>query len=391
MFGYVRALERSGVRSIIVCATYRALRPERHVHRPTGALLYLLPMTAPYRAVRPALLDVSVRGRRDPVSVGRAVLTHAAPYLATPPLALRRVLRAERCTVLLCQDYETPRFDVCVALGRLLHLPVFATFQGGDYQLSRFERPIRPLSLRLATGLVVPTRSESERLRARYGVPDTRIRRIFNPVDVDFWRADDRREARGAEGVAAASEVVVWHGQVHPRKGLDTLLDAWRRVCAERPDRALELLLVGGRRGAPRLRGEIERLGLRGVRIVDDWVLDPRRMRRLLSTGDVYAFPSRHEGFPVAPLEAMSCGLPVVATDAQGLPDILEGGERDGGIVVPRGDAAAFAGALGALLDDERRRHEVARRARERAESAFALGPVGAELAAFLTGRRDDG
>jgi glycosyltransferase involved in cell wall biosynthesis len=386
MFGYVRALAAAGVRSVVICVTERVAAHVKCVHGPTGVPLHFLPPPRAWRLLRPAMLDAPLGDRRDPLSVSRAALTHMAPYLALPLVTLSRVVRSAHCNAILCQEYETPRFDLCATFGRALGVPVFGTFQGGDYQVSRLERPIRPFSLRLTTGLIVATESERERLRLRYGLPDEKLRRIFNPVDVDFWRPDDRAEARDAEGLVAEAEVVVWHGQVHPRKGLDVLLAAWGRICAERPDRPLELLLIGGRRGAHLLRDEVEHLRLRGVRIVDEWVLDPRRIRRLLSTGDVYAFPSRHEGFPVAPLEAMACGLPVVATDARGVPDILERGERDGGIVVPRDDVPAFAAALGALLDDVSRRHEVARCARRRITTAFALDSVGAELAAFLTG-----
>jgi glycosyltransferase involved in cell wall biosynthesis len=58
-------------------------------------------------------------------------------------------------------------------------------------------------------------------------------------------------------------------------------------------------------------------------------------MRQYLSVADVYVFPSRHEGFPVAPLEAMACGLPIVAAYAPGICDILSEGEESGGLVVP--------------------------------------------------------
>ena len=49
---------------------------------------------------------------------------------------------------------------------------------------------------------------------------------------------------------------------------------------------------------------------------------------------------------PVAALEAMACGLPVIATDAQGLPDILEGGSTSGGLILPRDDAPALTAAI---------------------------------------------
>src|SRR5690606_7584150 len=102
-----------------------------------------------------------------------------------------------------------------------------------------------------------------------------------------------------------------------------------------------------------------------------------------LSAADVYAFPSRREGFPVAPLEALSCGLPVVATDADGIPDIFEAGEDDGGVVVPRENPEEFAAALGRLLADPHLRIRLASRARQRADS-FSAETVGRELYAFI-------
>src|SRR6185369_8481582 len=96
---------------------------------------------------------------------------------------------------------------------------------------------------------------------------------------------------------------------------------------------------------------------------------DREVIRRHLAAADVYAFPSRNEGFPVAPVEAMACGLPVVAADAPGIVDIL--GEDDG-TVVPAGDAEAFARALGPLLDDHNLRAALGVRARRRAEERFS-------------------
>jgi starch synthase len=80
----------------------------------------------------------------------------------------------------------------------------------------------------------------------------------------------------------------------------------------------------------------------------------------------------------------MACGLPVVAADAPGVPDILEGGEAAGGLVVPRSDATALALALGRVLDDEAWGRELGERARRRVEACFSLEIVGEELRAFL-------
>ncbi|MGH3049780.1 MAG: glycosyltransferase family 4 protein, partial [Gaiellaceae bacterium] len=315
MFAWVDALRLAGVRTTIVAVTKQVEQPLHFDHGPTQARVHLLPPTRVYRRTEAAASRVDLGGRRDPRSVGEALLAHVSPYLATPPLRLAGVLSRERCTAVVCQEYETARFDVAAAIGRLQRRPTFATFQGGDYQVSRLERFVRPLSMRAANGFVVATRSEADRVGIRYRVPEERVARIFNPIDADFWHREDRTAARAELGLPEAAEVVAWHGQLHPRKGVDLLLEAWAAIRTSRPGRDLRLVLVGA--GEQNGRQLIESSGAEGVELVEEWVLDPKRIRRLLSAADVYAFPSRHEGFPIAPVEAMACGLPVVATAAQ--------------------------------------------------------------------------
>jgi starch synthase len=110
-------------------------------------------------------------------------------------------------------------------------------------------------------------------------------------------------------------------------------------------------------------------------------------MKRYLCAADVYIMPSRHEGFPVAPLEAMACGLPVVAAAAPGVSDIFEEGEQSGGIVVPLDDAPALAQALSRLLDDEQLRVLLAERAHNRVLDAFSPEAVGTALRSFFKER----
>lgn len=390
LFGYVEALRREGVRTVIVCVSKQVAASTRFTHAPTGAAVWALPAPRSYLHLRRRMRDPygwTVEEMFGPApgplrNVYR-VIRDVAPYLATPPRALARVLRDENCTAILCQEYEYPRFDVAVRVGRQLGLPVFATFQGGDWQSSRIERWVRPRSLRAAAGVIIPTSTEAVRVRARYGVPDAKVASIFNPLDVTAWTLPDRRETRRELGIADTEDVVVWHGRVDMhRKGLDVLLDAWSAVVRARPERDLRLLLIGTGPSAGELRGRVE--ADERIRWIDEYVLDRDRLRRLLAASDVYAFPSRHEGFPVALVEALASGLPLVATDAPGVPDIL-GPAPAYGTIVPSGDAAAFARALGALISDPNR-VAMGRAARQRAEAAFSLSAVGRQLRHFLFG-----
>jgi glycosyltransferase involved in cell wall biosynthesis len=360
-WNYFEALRGVGVGSVLFAVSARVRAPLRFVNQPTGARVCILPAPLAYRGLQ----------RLGPP--GRARLA-VRPYLATPPRLLARELRRAGCTALICQEYENPRFDACVLLGRLLGLPVFATFQGGTRQRSRLEAPIRPLALRACAGLIIGPRAE----------PPTRIARIFNPVAVPADRLD-RAAARAALGIPPEARVVVSHGRVEYAKGPDLLIEAWAHVRRQRPDQDRRLVLVGTGRFAPELRARLARMPVDGVCWVDRYVLDRAEIERYLCAADVYALSARsHEGFPVAPLEAMACGLPVVATDVSGVPDILEGGETAGGLMVPRGDLPALASTLAGLLDDVPRARRIGERARQRIESAFTLGVVGQQLRALL-------
>jgi len=251
--------------------------------------------------------------------------------------------------------------------------------------MSRLERPLRPFSMQAGAGFIVATQTEVQRVQSRYGVPSSKIAKIFNPLDLSIWDESDRVTTRTALGIPPEAEVVVWHGRIDlRRKGLDILTTAWEQVCRDRPERDLRLLLVGTGSDADKLHQQISQMELRGVIWINEYILDRTAIRNYLSAADIYTLPSRHEGFPVAPLEAMACGLPVVATDAPGVPDILEKGELSGGLVVPREDATALALALGRVLDDPAWRRELGKRARHRVEMSFSLEAVGKQLRDFL-------
>jgi glycosyltransferase involved in cell wall biosynthesis len=186
-------------------------------------------------------------------------------------------------------------------------------------------------------------------------------------------------------GLPADAPVACWHGRVQiRRKGLDILVEAWREACAERPDVDLRLLLCGTGTQSEALRRLIDAADLRGVHWRDEYVTDPAVVRRQLAAADVFVFPSRHEGFAVAPMEAMACGRPVVARNATGVADLLGRGERAGGVVVPRGDPKALAAALGRLLDDRALAGRLGEAARRRVVEHYSLETVGLMLASAL-------
>jgi glycosyltransferase involved in cell wall biosynthesis len=174
---------------------------------------------------------------------------------------------------------------------------------------------------------------------------------------------------------------VAYHGRIQIwQKGLDILLEAWEQICRERPGKDLRLLLVGTGSDADELHRRIAAIQLKGVVWIDEYIRDRSTIQQYLSAADVYTLPSRKEGFPVAPIEAMACNLPIVAADVAGISDILEKGEASGGLVVPYEDAKALALALGRVIDDEVWGRELGKRARCRTEECFSFEVIGKQL-----------
>jgi glycosyltransferase involved in cell wall biosynthesis len=402
MFGYINALKRVGVRTVLFCISARCDQVSTFTHVPTGTTIQVLPASKSYlayRGMRSQLLKLYGGSERqsftqiqDSNTTRRLILTRlkdlaksVGNYLSTPLGLLAREIQREGCSAILCQEYEYARFDACTLLGKLIGVPVFATFQGGDETQNFLEFPLRLLAFRGCTGAIISTQKEIERVRDRYKVPSAKLARIFDPIDTETWYPIDRSEARAVIGISKDARVVICHGRIEfHRKGLDILLEAWNQVCCQRPDKDLRLLLLGTGSDAEQLRQYIEKMQLRGVIWLDEFVNDRAVLRHYLSAADVYTLSSRQEGFPIAPLEAMACGLPVVATDAPGVPDILEGGEVSGGLVVPRENATALAQALGLILDDEAWGRDLGKLARRRVQEYFSPEAIGKQLHNFM-------
>lgn len=392
LFGYVEALRRAEIATTIICVSAQVDAVTRWTHRPSGARLCLLPAPAAYRALRrrmekPLAASAAETFPRARVPGAAGVLKDVASYLATPPRVLARAIESEGCDAILCQEYEYARFDVCVAVARRVGCRVFGVFQGGNFQVSRLERFVRPLTMRAADGVIVADADEIARVQRCYGarVP---VARIANPLDLETWRPQDRAAARAALGLPATAQVVAWHGRIDMRrKGLDVLVAAWEELCREQPERDLRLLIVGSGEDATAFRALCAARRVPNVSWLDRYVLDAAVIRRHLAAADMYVLPSRHEGFPVALLEAMACGLPVVATAVPGVGEVLAGGEESGGIVIPPGRSDALAAAMRRVLDDPGLAQTLAKRARQRVEQEFSLDAVAARLRALLAQR----
>ncbi|HTU01666.1 MAG TPA: glycosyltransferase family 4 protein [Candidatus Sulfotelmatobacter sp.] len=197
---------------------------------------------------------------------------------------------------------------------------------------------------------------------AELGLGHVPCHRIPNAVDQQRFRpaaAEERRKLRAQLGLPTDGVLCTFSGRFELQKNPELLLEAW----ASRRPAGAHLLLVGDGSLRPRLERRIAAAADGSVTLVGP-VEDPAA---LLRASDLFVLPSRAEGLSNALLEAMACGLPVLASDIPGNRELLGGGAA--GWLVPAEDTARLAEAIEQLVRDPGARSRLGQAARDLARS----------------------
>jgi glycosyltransferase involved in cell wall biosynthesis len=267
--------------------------------------------------------------------------------------------------------------------------PVLATIHhpitvDRELDLAHADRWQRRLTLRRWYGFVgmqarvarkiqrVVTVSESSRrdIADQLGVELERIAVVPVGVDSSVFRPMPAvARVPGRIMTTASSDV--------PMKGLVPLLEALAKVRAERED--AHLVVVGRLRDGSTIPAALDRLGLaRAVRFVSG--LSDQEIVDLYAEAELAVVPSLYEGFSLPAIEAMACGVPLIATTGGALPEVA-GPSGVSALLVPPDDPDALARAIGAVLSDEVLRHRLGDAGRRRVAERFTW-PVTARATA---------
>jgi glycosyltransferase involved in cell wall biosynthesis len=266
-----------------------------------------------------------------------------------------------------------------------LGLPFVQTFHAlgetkkreqGDADTSPPERRATELRILEEVDLVLATcPAEIEELTTLYDADPSRLAIVPCGVDQQMFRPVDRKEARGTLGLPD-EPTVVYVGRLVPRKGVDTLVEAFALLSRHLDTR---LVIVGGEPGgspeAARLSTFAGKLGV-AERVAFAGSRPQQELRHYYGAADAVVSVPHYEPFGMTPLEAMSCGLPVVGSRVGGIRTSVADGET--GYLVPPKDAVALAARLLRLLSDETLRYRLGRAARRRIEDHYTWERVAA-------------
>jgi glycosyltransferase involved in cell wall biosynthesis len=243
--------------------------------------------------------------------------------------------------------------------------------------------PVATATMRLlvATATTMIANSEYTARSVRAVAPHARVEIIHSPVDLDRWDPNrlDRTQARASLGVVGESRLLLGVvAQLTPWKGQDTAVKALKMLCDDGID--AQLLLVGSPKfvaRATRYDNEAYAASLRAL-VADcgledrvSWMGEREDVPELVRALDVLLLPSWEEPFGRALVEAMSLGVPVIATNVGGPVEIIEDGVE--GYLLPPREPRAWALAIARLAQDPELAREMGRAGRRRVESGFAV------------------
>lgn len=276
---------------------------------------------------------------------------------------LASLLKKKKVNVVHCHMFESNLYGAIAA--RLANVPVVLTSEHGENPWKRLfhrwleRRLISPLAdLRFCVSpQILALRRDSDR------VPASKLRLIVNGTPLPALGA--RRSSNPVLLIGAVGRFIAV-------KDYPNLLHAFAEL--RRREYRTELCILGDGPEMDNVKRVVDELQLDDIVNLPGLVTD---VGQWLERFDIYVSSSIREGQPVALLEAMAHGLPIVATDVGASAATVRHGE--GGLIVPPGDSNALAAALAQLLDDGDLRRTFGRRARQRVESKYSVESV-AEL-----------
>ena len=210
----------------------------------------------------------------------------------------------------------------------------------------------------------ITTVSRSVALELReYGLDPKQIIVLGNGVDEKIFTPIKNRRFE--------NRYVLYTGRLDFRKGLFDLIRCAKNVCDAYPD--VKFVITGKGPLLGKLKEETRRIGLQSKIIFLGYV-DKNKIIQLYQHATIHVVPSHYEGLPTVLLEAMSCGLPVVATAVSGNTEVISSGMN--GLLVPPGVPNEMAMAISRLLDDEQLNRNMGRAARRTIEECYTLEKI---------------
>jgi glycogen synthase len=369
-----------------------------------GAGIHVEELTAALRGR--VELDIRTFGEQALDEPGYRVLGYPAPLdVSSAPEPLRPVLSAFGRNLAMAAEPANADLVHChtwythlggLVIGQAYGVPLVVTVHsleplrpwkreqlGTGYEASAW---VERQALEGADAIIAVSGASRQDVLDHFDVNPARLHVVHNGIDVAAFAPDAGTEALNGHGIDPDQPYVLFVGRVTRQKGITTLVEAIPQL-----DPGIGVVLAAGQPDTPELAAEVE-AGIAEARAAAPerrihWIpemLDRRSVRQLYTHAAVFACPSVYEPFGITNLEAMACGVPVVATRVGGIPEIVVHGQTGLLVDVPTdgptdGDPAvaeALAAAINELVADPGRRKAMGEAGRARAADQFSWADI---------------
>jgi glycosyltransferase involved in cell wall biosynthesis len=245
-------------------------------------------------------------------------------------------------------NFDVPLWSSCATVLTIHDLSLFLYPETHEKRLVRRARHRMPLMARTATMIITPSASIKREVCDHFGINEERVVSVPEAARPCFKPVAREEAAHRLQRFGIEDDFILFVGTVEPRKNLITLARAFAELL--RTTRLRPQLVIAGRKGwlSDELFSYVREMEGRDRVLFTGYVEDDE-LSALYSSCRVFVYPSLYEGFGLPPLEAMSCGAPVITSRA---PAIIET-VADAARTVEAQDVQALAAAIAELLQDE--------------------------------------
>ena len=287
-----------------------------------------------------ALRQVAPENEYSPLDWGHDPTMRLDRRLYWQQIELPRRARRAKADLLHVTGFDAPKFKPCPVV-LTVHDLIGMLFPHNLTPAARFYWSYwLPHSIHWADALIADSANTRSDLQRLLKIPPERVAVIPLGINPRFHPPEDPAEvAHIRRAYDLPERFMLYTGTIEPRKGLDTLVEAFAAIAGE----VSYHLIIAGKRGrhTEGLLRQILRHGLDQRVHMLGYVPDGD-LPLLYAAAEVFVFPSRYEGFGLPPLEAMACGTPVICSNASSLPEVI----GEAGLLVPPDDPPTLAAAI---------------------------------------------
>ena len=220
---------------------------------------------------------------------------------------------------------------------------------------------------RLASAIIVLNQKMASELKAAGYSPNS-IVSISNGVDINSYRASENKKTLKNKMGIGDEKVIIYTGRLSKEKGLDFLIRSWTKLTTDTP---VKLYILGDGPDKSALEHLIKKHKLEKQVTILPGVDE---VREYLCMSDIFVMPSQFEGLSNSILEAMVCGLPVVATRVEGNEELIDDGIT--GLLIEKDNEISMANAISSLLTNPDKAYRLSRQAQEMVQKKHNLNIV---------------